>query len=532
MTHGPVDDPASGLDYEESEHSGKVVRIASVAALGGLLFGYDSAVINGAVAALQDEFQINNVVLGSAVASALLGAAVGALTAGQLADRIGRRSVMKLAALLFLISAIGTAFATHIWLVVIFRIIGGLGVGVASVIAPTYIAETAPPRIRGRLGSLQQLAIVSGIFLSLSVDYLLAHLAGGSREELWLGLAAWRWMFLVMAVPAVVYGVLAYTIPESPRYLVAKFRIPEARKVLSMLLGEKNLEITIHRIEDSLKSEKPPSWRDLLKPLAAGATGGLTPWIRRYVWWLLLLFIVLTVVSVSTGLWLLAVLFLAVGVGVAMVSGLYGIVWVGLGLSIFQQFVGINVIFYYSNVLWEAVGFDESQAFVITVITSVTNIVTTLIAIALIDKIGRKPLLLIGSAGMALTLGTMAVIFGTAPQIDGQPQLSGAAGPIALIAANLFVVAFGMSWGPVVWVLLGEMFPNRIRAAALGLAAAGQWVANWLITVSFPELRNVLGAAYGFYALCAVLSFLFVWKWVAETKGKHLEDMHAEAMSA
>ncbi|WP_102145409.1 sugar porter family MFS transporter [Mycobacterium hubeiense] len=477
MTHGPIGDAASGLDYEESEHSGRVIRIASVAALGGLLFGYDSAVINGAVAALQDEFQIDNATLGFAVASALLGAAAGAVTAGRLADRIGRLSVMKIAALLFLISAIGTGLATNIWMVVIFRIVGGVGVGVASVIAPAYIAETSPPRIRGRLGSLQQLAIVTGIFLSLAIDYLLAHLAGGSREELWLGLAAWRWMFLMMALPAILYGALAYTIPESPRYLVAKYRIPEARRVLSLLLGEKNLEITINRIQDSLKAEKPPSWQDLRKPS----------------------------------------------------GGIYGIVWVGLGLSIFQQFVGINVIFYYSNVLWEKVGFDESQAFVITVITSVTNIVTTLIAIALIDKIGRKPLLLIGSTGMAVTLATMAVIFQTAEVIDGEPELGPVAGPVALVAANLFVVAFGMSWGPVVWVLLGEMFPNRIRAAALGLAAAGQWVANWLITVTFPELRNVLGLAYGFYALCAVLSFIFVWQWVEETKGKHLEDMHAEA---
>ncbi|MBS1693586.1 MAG: sugar porter family MFS transporter [Actinobacteria bacterium] len=474
--HGPVGG-SSGIDYEESEHSGKVVRIASVAALGGLLFGYDSAVINGAVAALQDEFQIDNYTLGFAVASALLGAALGAMTGGRLADKIGRLSVMKIAAVLFFISAIGTGLATNIWLVVVFRIVGGIGVGVASVIAPMYIAETSPPRIRGRLGSLQQLAIVTGIFLSLAIDYVLAHLAGGSREVLWFGMAAWRWMFIVMAVPAVVYGVLAYTIPESPRYLVANYRIPEARKVLSLLLGEKNLDITISRIQDSLKSDKPPSWSDLRKP-----TGGI-----------------------------------------------YGIVWVGLGLSIFQQFVGINVIFYYSNVLWEAVGFDESQAFVITVITSVINILTTLIAIALIDKVGRKPLLLVGSAGMAITLGTMAVIFGTAPQVDGQPVLGDVAGPVALVAANLFVVAFGMSWGPVVWVLLGEMFPNRIRAAALGLAAAGQWVANWLITVTFPELRNVLGAAYGFYAICAILSFLFVWRWVEETKGKHLEDMHGEA---
>ena len=475
---GPTSDTPSVFDDDDFSGRG-AVRIASVAALGGFLFGYDSAVINGAVSSIQGYFDINNASLGFAVASALLGAAAGAMTAGRLADRIGRLAVMKLAAVLFFISALGTGLAANIEMIVIFRIVGGVGVGVASVIAPAYIAETSPARIRGRLGSLQQLAIVTGIFVSLAVDFLLAHLAGGAAKELWLGLEAWRWMFLAMAVPAVVYGLLAYTIPESPRYLIARHRIPEARKVLTMLLGEKNLEITIDRIQGTLAGETKPSWRDLRKP-----TGGI-----------------------------------------------YGIVWVGLGLSIFQQFVGINVIFYYSNVLWEAVGFDESRAFTITVITSIVNIATTLVAIALIDKIGRKPLLLIGSSGMAVTLATMAFIFGTAPQVDGTPQLSGAQGPIALIAANLFVVAFGMSWGPVVWVLLGEMFPNRIRAAALGLAAAGQWTANWLITVTFPELRNHLGAAYGFYALCAALSFAFVWIWVRETKGMALEDMQAAAPS-
>ena len=469
---GPASDAPTTFD--DDDYSGRgAVRIASVAALGGLLFGYDSAVINGAVASIQKHFDINDASLGFAVASALLGAALGAMTAGRLADHIGRIAVMKIAAVLFLISAIGAGLATSVWLIVAFRIVGGVGVGVASVIAPAYIAETSPPRIRGRLGSLQQLAIVTGIFVSLAVDFLLAHLAGGADKQLWLGLEAWRWMFLAMALPAVLYGALAFTIPESPRYLVASHRIPEARKVLTLLLGEKNLDITIDRIQSTLAGEAKPSWRDLRKP-----TGGVYP-----------------------------------------------IVWVGLGLSIFQQFVGINVIFYYSNVLWEAVGFDESQSFVITVITSVVNIATTLIAIGLIDRIGRKPLLLIGSAGMAITLATMSVIFGTAPQAGGAPQLGSVAGPVALVAANLFVVAFGMSWGPVVWVLLGEMFPNRIRAAALGLAAAGQWAANWLITVSFPGLRNVLGLAYGFYALCAVLSFVFVWLWVRETKGVALEDM-------
>ena len=472
---GPLADGPSVFGDDQFSSGRTAVRIASVAALGGLLFGYDSAVINGAVASIQGHFGIGDASLGFAVASALLGAAAGAMTAGRLADRIGRIAVMKIAAVLFLISAIGAGLATSVWMIVLFRIVGGVGVGVASVIAPAYIAETSPPHIRGRLGSLQQLAIVTGIFASLAVDYLLAHLAGGAAKELWLGLEAWRWMFLAMAIPAVIYGVLAFTIPESPRYLVATHRIPEARKVLTMLLGEKNLEITLDRIQATLVGETKPSWRDLRRP------GG----------------------------------------------GIYGIVWVGLGLSVFQQFVGINVIFYYSNVLWEAVGFDESQSFLITVITSIVNIATTLIAIGLIDRIGRKPLLLIGSAGMAVTLTTMAVVFGTAEQVNGAPHLGGVTGPIALVAANLFVVAFGMSWGPVVWVLLGEMFPNRLRAAALGLAAAGQWTANWLITVTFPGLRDILGAAYGFYALCAVLSLVFVWTKVQETKGRHLEDMSA-----
>jgi SP family sugar:H+ symporter-like MFS transporter len=473
--HTSFNDEPSIYDDEDTSSGRSVVRIASVAALGGLLFGYDSAVINGAVSAIGHEFTVSGGVLGFAVASALLGAAAGAMSAGRFADRFGRLFVMKVAAALFFISAIGAGLAPNLWALILFRVIGGLGVGVASVIAPAYIAEVSPPRIRGRLGSLQQLAIVFGIFLSLLVDYLLAGLAGGSRGMLWFGLEAWRWMFIAMVVPAVLYGVLALTIPESPRYLIARHRVPEARTILTALLGEKNLEITIDRIARTLADEKPPSWRDI-----RGPRGSLLP-----------------------------------------------IVWVGLALSIFQQAVGINVIFYYSNILWEAVGFTEDDSFIITVITSVVNIATTLVAIALVDKIGRKPLLLIGSTGMALTLGTMAVIFGTAQTgADGVPHLTGVTGPIALVAANVFVISFGMSWGPVVWVLLGEMFPNRIRAAALSLAAAGQWVANWVITVSFPALKDLsLGLAYGIYAAAAVLSFVFVAKWVRETKGRTLEDM-------
>ena len=236
------------------------------------------------------------------------------MTAGWIADKIGRIAVMKIAAVLFLISAFGTGFAHEVWTVVLFRIVGGIGVGVASVIAPAYIAETSPPRIRGRLGSLQQLAIVSGIFLSF-VDQLPAcsrwpvvpTRCCGSGWTPGAGCSS-RWRCL-----RILYGVLAFTIPESPRYLVASHKIPEARRVLNMLLGEKNLEITIDRIKESLEREDKPSLRDLKKP-----TGGI-----------------------------------------------YGIVWVGLGLSIFQQFVGINVIFYYSNVLWQAVGFSADAAAII-----------------------------------------------------------------------------------------------------------------------------------------------------------------------
>ncbi|MDQ1636531.1 MAG: hypothetical protein QOJ32_3340 [Frankiaceae bacterium] len=475
--HGSIPDVPSIYDDDDETSSGKsVVRIASVAALGGFLFGYDSAVINGAVSAVQTQFDVNAGILGFAVASALLGAAAGAMTAGRLADKVGRLRVMQLAAVLFLIAAIGTGIAPNLPLFILLRIVGGLGVGVASVIAPAYIAEVAPAHIRGRLGSLQQLAIVTGIFLSLLVDYVLANLAGSSQDVLWFGMEAWRWMFIAMSVPAIIYGLLSLTIPESPRYLVASHHIPEARKVLTALLGEKNLDITIDRIKRSLASEKPPSWRDLKN----SSTGRVLP-----------------------------------------------IVYVGLALSVFQQFVGINVIFYYSNVLWQAVGFSEADSFKITVITAIINILTTLIAIASVDRFGRKPLLLIGSSLMTVTLTTMAIVFSTAgTNAAGQPSLSGASGPIALVAANLFVIGFGMSWGPVVWVLLGEMFPNRIRGAALSLAAAGQWVANWAITVSFPALKDVsLGLAYGFYAVCALLSGIFVVRWVMETKGRALEDM-------
>jgi SP family sugar:H+ symporter-like MFS transporter len=459
----------------EGAKPGVAVYVSGVAALGGLLFGYDSAVINGAVGAIGTTFGASPATLGLAVSSVLIGAAVGALLVGPLADNYGRLLPMRLAALLFIVSALGAMFTNSLLVLSIFRVIGGLGLGVASVIAPAYIAEIAPAELRGRLGSLQQLAIVTGIFISLLVDFALSTAAGGATAPWLFGLGAWRWMFGAMVVPAVAYGLLSYTIPESPRFLIAKGRTADARSVLAHLLGSSSLEEKTRHIQDSLHGEGTSTWRDLRGPA----------------------------------------------------MGLLPIVWVGIGLSVFQQFVGINVIFYYSTVLWHAVGFSEKNSLVITVITSVVNIVSTFIAIALIDKIGRRPLLLIGSAGMAVTLGVLAFVFGNAPlNAQHQPFLDHTSGLVALWAANVFVVAFAMSWGPVVWVLLGEKFPNQIRAAALSLAACAQWIANWVITVSFPTLQHLgLGLAYGVYTTFAVLSFVFVLRFVKESNGRELENM-------
>ncbi|WP_157246070.1 sugar porter family MFS transporter [Nonomuraea typhae] len=459
----------------QQENLGHVVFITAAAAIGGFLFGYDSSVINGAVTGIQKHFAVGSVETGFVVAIALLGSAVGAWVGGGLADRWGRTRTMQVAAALFAISSVGQMLPFAIWDLALWRVLAGMAIGMASVLGPTYIAEVAPPAYRGRLGSFQQLAIVLGIAVSQLVNYVVVRLAGGDVNNALWGLQAWQWMLGACLVPALLYLLFASTIPESPRYLIAAGRIPAARKVLAEVEGEElDLDARVEEIRHSLRTEARPTMRDLRGPAL----------------------------------------------------GLLPIVWIGIVLSVFQQFVGINVIFYYSSVLWQSVGIDQSNSLLISFSSSVINIIGTFIAIALVDRIGRRPLLLIGSAGMAISLATASWAFSAAEKVNGVVTLPNPQGTIALVAANVFVLFFALSWGVVVWVLLGEMFPNRIRAAALGVAAAAQWIANWLITVSFPALSEWnLPATYAGYAMFAVLSFLFVARWVRETKGRTLEDM-------
>lgn len=459
------------------ENTRLIVLISVVATIGGFLFGFDSGVINGTQDGLHQAFRSGEWMQGFEIASMLLGCAVGAFSAGRLADRLGRRNVLILSAVMFLLSALGAGAAVSSGWFIAARVVGGFAVGAASVISPAYIAEVAPARYRGRLATVQQIAIITGLTAAFLSNYLLAAAAGASTEPLWAGQAAWRWMFWMQAAPSLVFLLLLLTIPESPRYLVVKRRKDDALRVLTRLLGSDKARATLEEIDASLSNDHH---RPRLSDLKSRATGRIRP-----------------------------------------------IVWVGVGLACFQQLVGINVVFYYGAVLWQAVGFSENDALLINVLSGALSIGACVVTVLLIDRIGRKPLLWFGSAGMSLSLALVVVAFASGSLADGHLQLPGRMGTLALVAANAYVVFFNLSWGPVMWVMLGEMFPNQIRGSALAVAGAAQWTSNFVVTVTFPMLLAAAGlaATYGIYLVAAIISVIFVVRHVHETKGKELEQM-------
>jgi len=464
--------------HQPNENMLYIVLISFAATIGGFLFGFDSGVINGTYDGLAAAFNTSELSGGFNIASMLLGCAVGALFAGVLADVLGRKTLLIISSVFFIVSAWGSGVSESSLEFVVYRILGGLAVGAASIMAPAYISEIAPARIRGRLASIQQIAIIFGLFSAFVSNYVLATFAGLSTDILWMGFEAWRWMFWVELFPAVLFFFILFLIPESPRFLVMNNQYDRAIIVLTKLHGASAALRLVQEIKDSIDGAVSKlSITDLIDKTS-----------RR----------------------------------------VRPIVWVAIGLATFQQLVGINVVFYYGTVLWQAVGFSESNALLINVISASVSIAACLIAIKTIDKAGRKPLLVIGSVGMAITLGLMVFAFFSSEfDVQTNKLVMGELGTVALIAANVYVFFFNLSWGPVMWVMLGEMFPNQIRGSGLAVAGLAQWTTNFAIIMLFPLMLAGIGlaGAYAFYTLCAIISIFFVIRFVQETKGRALEDM-------
>ncbi len=452
--------------------------VTLVATLGGLLFGYDTAVISGTVKYLGINFidprglseTAANALSGFLVSSALIGCILGGLCGGFMAQKLGRKRSLIVASVLFTVAALGSAFPelgfakdeTYKFLgqFVFYRIIGGMGIGLASMLSPMYIAEMAPAEKRGSLVSWNQFAVVFGILVVYFVNYFIAK----SGDEAWLAQTGWRMMFLSGVIPALLLFILVLFIPESPRWLVMKGREGEAGEIIAKVNRKSNPAIEIAGIKDSLQ-------------------GVVKARLFTY--------------------------------GVAIVV-------IGVVLSFFQQAVGINVVLYYAPEIFRSMNMGTDAAMFQTILVGVINMVFTVIAIFTVDKFGRKPLMLVGSAGMAVSMACLGMVL-----------CFGGAGVLALLSMLCFIASFAMSWGPVAWVLLAEIFPNKIRGHAMSIAVATMWISNYLVSWTFPMMDkssylNAMfhhGFAYWVYALIALLSLLFVWRFIPETKGKTLEEM-------
>ena len=468
-----------------------IIKITLIITLGGLLFGYDTGVINGTQFYFSKYFELSGAIKGFIVSSALLGALAGALGAGILSKAVGRKHSLILSAVLFSISALGSGMPDFLpestTLLVVFRIIGGIAIGIASMNAPMFIAEIAPAEKRGGLVTYYQLAVVIGFF----VVFLATYFIGNGLTETENINTGWRYMFWSELIPSSLFFVLLFFVPQSPRWLMTKNREKEAKAVLQKIHGGDIAEKELQEIKDSLiigKSKTKPSI--FLKPL-------------------------------------------------------FSIIIIGTILSVLQQFTGINAVLYYgADIFEQALGFGKEDILKQQILLATVNLLFTFIALITVDKLGRKPLLYIGSVGMLigfLMIG-FTLYFSDYSQLSsaGFPAISQLEGIISLIGILVFIASFAMSMGPVVWVILAEIFPNKIRSIAMSIAVAAQWLANYLVSQTFPMIvesdankLNVDGGIwnnalpYFIFSGFITLIIIFVWKFIPETKGKTLEEMES-----
>ena len=449
-------DPVKILNVKEDNSSGFVYVAAAISALGGMLFGYDTGVISGAILFISKDFSLTQLQVEIVVSCVLIGALIGAMTGGVLADRFGRRRVIIATATLFVGGAIVTALSPTFTLLISGRIIVGTAIGVASFTTPLYISEVSPVKIRGRLVSINQVALTSGIVISYLVDYALADIQG------------WRWMFGLAAVPAAILAVGMFWLPESPRWLVSKNLIDSARTVLERIRRTKDVGTELDDIQSSLAVQSG-GWRDLFTPLIRPA------------------------------------------------------LIVGVGLAILQQITGINTVIYYAPMIFEFTGAKSASASILATIgVGVVNVAMTVVALLLVDRVGRRPLLLIGLTGMIIGLGVLGLAF----QL---PSLSGSLGWIAEISLMLYVGAFAIGLGPVFWLLISEIYPLKIRGVAMSVATSANWGANLFVALTFLTLIQATGRSSTFwiYGLVGIGAWLFTWFYVPETKGRSLEDIES-----
>ena len=441
----------------------RFVRVAAaITATGGLLFGYDTGVISGALLFITKDFApLSSFLQGVIVSVLLVGAVTGAIAGGPLSDRLGRRPVVLLAAIIFAVGAIAAALAPNVLILIFARFILGLGVGLASLVVPLYIAEIAPPATRGALVSLNQLMITIGILLSYIVGVAFTPIEG------------WRYMFAVAVVPALILGIGMFTLPESPRWLVKNGKLDKARSVLLLSRVEAGVETEMQQMEEIERIERQQA--------QVGYKELLAPWIRP-----------------------------------ALI--------VGVGLAIFQQVTGINTVIYYAPTILEKVGFSAGGAIAATALgVGAVNVGFTILAVYIVDRVGRRPLLLIGLIGMIVSLGLLGVVFSLG-------ATSGAAGLLATICLALYIASFAISLGPIFWLMISEIYPLNMRGSAMSIAALCNWGSNFIVALIFPVLLATFGGAGSFwlFAVLGIVAWIFVYFMVPETKGRTLEEIEAD----